>query len=316
MARVKPKNGKGTHIINGKLAELANLYRVLGNIDTLKLFYLAGTGIENSSYAIEELDISQKRYYSRMKNLLDLDLVKKVNGVYRQTAVGRIFYERHIPAMKRTFDAREELELIVYLEGTEIENGVRKRILDELKIPSFEESSKIRIIDNYESMVIDVIDICDEAKESILMASNYFDVRVMEGAFRAVDRGVTTKVIMGKRSLSSKLQNLRTMLSLTFAKTMINFASKTVNLKEFMRFIDLPYSFCIVDGHHSIIEFYNPLNESFIFALSTDDRKIGEKLTKFYETLWNAGDFNAALEVVTSIGNKLNGEAPQQDSEL
>ncbi len=299
-----------------RIEGIADLFKVLSKPDALKIFFLTKDGIMNSTHTIEETAISQKRYYARLKELVDISLVKKRDGVYGQTALGRIICELFLPAMEKTYDARDELELLVGLEGIELDNGVRKRIIDELNIPSFAESSKVRIIDNYESMVVDVIDLCDEAEESILMASNYFDVRVMEASFRAVDRGVINRIIMGKRSLSSKLQNLKMILSVTFAKAIINFASNKVNLKEFVRVIDLPYSFCVVDGHHSIIEFSNILNESFIVALSLHDRNAGEKFTKLYETLWKAGDFHMAIKVVDSIGTNLNGEAPQQDSEL
>ncbi|GAH68758.1 unnamed protein product, partial [marine sediment metagenome] len=39
-----------------------------------------------------------------------------------------------------------------------------------------------------------------------------------------------------------------------------------------------------------------PSNDSFIVALSFDDRDVGEKLTKFFETLWEAGEFQSAIE--------------------
>ena len=313
MEKFESKTDEEAHEIGG---ELSNLFRVLSKPDALKILNRTGMGIENSKYAIEELGLTQKRYYSRLKELIDIGLVKKIDDVYRQTALGRMVYDRFLPAIGKAVDVREEMELIVYLEGTEIDSEVKKSIEEELGIPNFAEPIKLRIINNYESMVIDVIDICDEAKESILIASNYLDIRVMEATLRAMERDVTNKVIMGKRRISSKLQKLRMMLSITFAKTLINFASNKMNLKEFVRFIDLPYTFCVMDGHHSIIEFSNTSNESFIVALSIDNRDVGEKLTQFFEMLWTTGDFHEALNFVTSIDNELNGEAAQQYSEL
>ncbi|MCK4697152.1 MAG: hypothetical protein KAT53_02475, partial [Dehalococcoidia bacterium] len=148
---------------------------------------------------------------------------------------------------------------------------------------------------------IEVIDLYDSAEESVLLASNYIDVRVMEACFRSVDRGVTNRLIVNKNSLSSKMRNLKMMLSLTFAKTIINFASDKVNLEEFVRFTDVPYTFCVVDGHLSIIEFSNPLNEGFIVALSIDDKVIGERLTEFHNTLWDAGEFQSILKAFNSL---------------
>ncbi|GAH67645.1 unnamed protein product [marine sediment metagenome] len=91
------------------------------------------------------------------------------------------------------------------------------------------------------------------------------------------------------------------MLSLTFTKTLINFASNTVALKNTVRFAEFPYTFCVVDGHRSIIEFSDTLNDSFIAALSINERNIGERLTKFYETLWEAGESHSTLEALDSL---------------
>jgi len=284
--------------VNG---DLATLFRVLSKPDALKILYSAGIGIENSTYAIEELDLTPKKYYARLRELMAEDLVKKVDGVYRQTALGEMIYDRFLPAMGKACDARDELELIVYLEGTELDEGVRKRIEDELNIPDFAGSTNFKVLKDYEALAIEVIDLYDSAEESVLLASNYFDVRVMEAVLRAVDRGVTNSVIVGKKSLSSKVQNLRMMLSLTFTKAIINFTSNKVDLKEFVRFADLPYTFCVVDGHLNIINISNNINEIFIVALSIDDRGVSEKLTEFYETLWKTSDSQPAFKILNSL---------------
>ena len=198
--------------------------------------------------------------------------------------------------MWEAVNSRDELEFIAGLDGIEIENGVRKRIEEELGIPIFTDSTKVKALGTYEDLAIEVIDLYDSAEESVILATNYLDVRVMEAAFRSLERGITNKFIMGKNRRSSKIQNLRTMLSLTFAKTMINFASNTEKLKNTVRFAELPYTFCVVDGHRSLIEFSDNLNERFIGALSVDDSGYGERLTEFFETLWKTGEFNSAIE--------------------
>jgi len=177
-------------------------------------------------------------------------------------------------------------------------------------------STKVKMIDDYEAMVVDVIDICDEAKESVLIASNYVDVRVMEATFRAVDRDVTNRIIMGKNSLPSKTQSLRMMFSFSFTRALINFASSTRDLKDVVRFAELPYTFCVVDGHRSIIEITDTLKEGFIVAVLIDDRVVGEKVTEFHNTLWETGEAQSALKALNSIRSKLDGEASQHDSEL
>jgi len=281
--------------------ELTTLLKLLAKPDAFKLFCHAGEGIRNSTYAIEELNITPKKYYSRLKDLVNVGIVKKRDGAYRQTALGRMVYDRFLPAMGKAVDARDELEFLAGLEGIEIENEVKKRILEELGVQDFSGSTKVRMIDNYESMVVDVIDLCNEAEKSIIMASNYMDVRVMEAVFRAGERGVTNSFIVGKSRLSSKLKNLRMMLSLTFAKTVLTFVSDIGELKNTVRFAELPYSFCIVDGHRNIIEISDTIDDRFLAAFSVDDRGVGETATKFYEKLWKAGEIHSALEAFKSL---------------
>ncbi|GAH53002.1 unnamed protein product, partial [marine sediment metagenome] len=263
MEKHETQTSEEAHVING---ELATILRVLSRPVALKILNRAGQGIENSTYAIEELNLTPKKYYHRLNELMASDLVKKVDGVYRQTAMGRIIYDRFLPAMGKTINAKDKLELIVHLEETELENGVRKRIEEELGIPIFTDSTNVKVLRDYEALAIEAIDLYDSAEESVLLASNYIDVRVMEACFRSTERGITNRIIIGKKSLKSKLNNLRMMLSLTFAKTIINFTSNKVKIQEFLKFIDLPYTFCIVDGHRNIIEVSNSLNESFIVA--------------------------------------------------
>jgi len=289
---------KEVHIIN---EELSTIFRLLSNHDAVKILYRAGTGIKNSTYAIEELDLTPKRYYYRLKELMAADLVKKVDDVYRQTALGRTIYDRFLPEIGKTVNAKDKLELIARLEGTELESEFKKLIEHELEIPIFAESTNVKAIDNYESMVIDVIDICDSATESILLASNYFDIRVMEATMRSQERGVTNRIILGRKNLSSKLQQLKMMLSPVFAMAVINFASKAEELNEMVRIVDLDYSFCVVDGHRIILKVSDAAKGDFLAAFSVNDWKIGKRLTDSYEELWKNGEVHTALKFLSSL---------------
>ncbi|MCW3988655.1 MAG: hypothetical protein NWE88_01110 [Candidatus Bathyarchaeota archaeon] len=281
---------------------LANLFKVLSKPDALEIFLLAGEGIEKSGYAIEELGFTPKKYYARLRELVDMGFVIKMEGVYRQTPFGSIIYSRLIPAMRRTYDARDRLGLIEKFKGTQIEGQVRNLIEDELNLPDFVESNKkVKILGTYEDLAIEAVDLYDSAEKSVLLASNYFDVRVMEACFRSTERDIINRLIIGKKSLSKKLQNLRMMLSLTFAKTIINFTSNKVDLREFLKFVDLPHTFCIVDGHRNIIEISNSLNDNFLVALSIDDRVVGKKLTELFEMIWEVGEFQPTFEVINSL---------------
>lgn len=288
--------------------ELAALFRAMSKPGTIGILILAGRGIANSTHAIEELGTTPKRYYSRLNDLLEAGLVKKREGVYRQTALGGIIQSRIFPTILKACEYKDRLGILEQIEGTPFEHEIRRVLANELDLLELMGSTRISIMDDYEALAIEAVDLYDSAEESVLLASNYFDVRVMEAFLRAKDRGIENRVIVGKRSLSSKMKSLKTILSFTFTKALISFASNTVDLKKTVRYTDLPYTFCVVDGHLNVIEISNLINERFIVALSIDDEVVGEKLTEFYELLWEVGEFHSAIEAANSIRSKLKGE--------
>ena len=86
--------------------ELARrIHCVLSNKDSLRIFALAASGIMATTDEIEKSSLTKKRYYVRLKQLIDLGLVaKKTNGqkiggkrqFYEQTLFGRIVYREHV----------------------------------------------------------------------------------------------------------------------------------------------------------------------------------------------------------------------------
>lgn len=280
---------------------ITSLFKTLSHPDALKLFNHTSYGIGNSTYAIEELDLTPKKYYARLRELVETGLVRKRDNVYRQTALGRMIYDRFLPAMRKAVDAKDELEFLVGLEGLEMETGVRKRVLEELGITIFADFTKVRLIGDYEALVVEVIDLCDSAEESIILASNYFDSRVMEATLKAADRGMNTRIITGKNGFSSRLQQLRMMLSPDFMKILIGLFSKEIELENFIKIVDITYSFCVVDSYRSVFEFYNPVGEGFIAAFVVEDRKVGETLADLFDQFWKIGESNEALKFLMSM---------------
>ena len=138
---------------------LAELFKVLSKPEAHRILFLTKSGIANSTYAIEELNISQKVYYDRIKGLVDAGLVKKIDGAYRQTALGQIICSRFLPAMGGVYEIKEKLGLLESLEGTTYEQRLRKVFADDLEILEFMGPAKVKMMDDYESMVIDVIDL-------------------------------------------------------------------------------------------------------------------------------------------------------------
>ncbi|MGI0091479.1 MAG: hypothetical protein ACREBS_07205, partial [Nitrososphaerales archaeon] len=88
------------------------IHSALANKDSFRIFGLAARGIDASRDVLARHDFSKKRYYVRLKELVDLGLVAKDEGVYRHTALGSIIYENQVSSLQRILEKRGSLEVL------------------------------------------------------------------------------------------------------------------------------------------------------------------------------------------------------------
>ena len=72
------------------------IHSALSNSDSLRIFNLAADGIDASTSVLEKHQFTKKRYYGRLKELVDLGLVFKENGEYKQTKLGSMVFENQV----------------------------------------------------------------------------------------------------------------------------------------------------------------------------------------------------------------------------
>jgi predicted transcriptional regulator len=82
------------------------VYSALSNKDSFEIFQLAAEGINASTQSWKEEGFSKKRYYSRLKLLVDLGLVEKDKGRYKHTVLGSIIYENQLKTLSLILDKR------------------------------------------------------------------------------------------------------------------------------------------------------------------------------------------------------------------
>src|SRR5579862_7625035 len=72
------------------------IHSALSNGDSLRIFNLAAAGIDASTSVLEKYQFTKKRYYGRLKELVDLGLIFKENGEYRHTKLGNMVFENQV----------------------------------------------------------------------------------------------------------------------------------------------------------------------------------------------------------------------------
>lgn len=270
--------------------ELVKILNALGNEDTLAIFIYAADEIHSSQQAIRTLGLSSKRYYSRIKDLLDTKLITKEKGAYRHTALGKYFYKLEA-GLETVLENRDRLELIneIGKAGT-LSREEAQGIADALSINNLigDSIGHAKIVDTFEKAVYNVINFIDSAEESIHFASKYADIRVSEACINAIGRGVEAFfVVENQEQYANALKILKPMImNPKYLKIVVQYLrAPQMNVKH----IDLPYTFLVVDEKKSMIEVPKPFTNKFSLSIFFENENFSRKLVENFNALWERG---------------------------
>ena len=275
-------------------AEMEKVISALANVDALKVFHAAGKGIESSTEAIKELGLTQKRYYTHLRSLMEAGLIQKSEEAYQQTTLGKIC-DKLAEVFQNALSQRDRLDLLDRLgkaKNISLEEAeeIMRAILRQANI-SPDVISPVKMCDNWEQVVKETNDYLEKAKETVYFATKYIDIRTVEALMRAIQRRVEFQSILDKSlytdSIKGKIKFMVTMLSHpTMVKSFYDFASVA---KETTRIIDLPYTFFVIDAKYGMIEITNPLINTFYVAFFFQSEDICKKLIDNFSMLWKRG---------------------------
>ena len=277
------------------LKYLEKIFSASSNIDAMKIFDAAKNGIESSTQTIKALGLTQKRYYTNLKRLIDAGLIEKVDGKYTHTTLGKIAYQL-TEVFKKVLDQRDKLDLIDRVLKTksltmeETEEIMRAILKDMNVVPGgriTDMLSFVRMADTWEKVVDDVIEHINKAKKEIFFASRYYDVRTSEAILKAVQRGVDVYVLIDKEIDVPKAIRILLSFLLTGPKalnTLFNLL-KSSKLKT-KRYPDIPYSFIIIDGEYSMVEVVTPVKKTFSIAFLFYGKTVAKRLLDSFKRLW------------------------------
>jgi predicted transcriptional regulator len=288
------------------------LFDLFSNIDTLKLFLYAEKGITNSKQAMRDLNLTPKRYYSRLKDLINAEILKKEGGVYKYTAFGKALNKigSYLLLIVRNRDRIKLLSDLLNKDALE-PSKILKFVdvifedLDESKfilslITDLKESTKIEKILTYENLVEKLSQDIILAERSIFLASRYLDIRVAEKIIRGIKRGLNVKIIMSKENLRNKLLKFKLILSPGLLKDILEFIA-SADLNNHVREYDLSYSFCIIDELVCFFEFPKIGEDEFSIAFYISDREVSKKFMKLFYDIWDRAHPALSLEIFKKI---------------
>jgi DNA-binding transcriptional ArsR family regulator len=280
-----------------KLEDIERILSVLSNEDALKIFKMAGDGIACSTEAIRKMGLTQKRYYTRLNELLEAKLIRKDDGAYKHTILGSIIY-RVINYLSDIVEREEQLELMDKVKRARnlsdeekeriIQSIAKERIRDFLNL--IDGGVKlVGLVYRFEDIVKGTIELLEKAEREVYLATRYTDNDVVEAVFKAFGRGVGEWHIISsdrnvKNILSQRIQLIRMMIAhpeyLKAFFTLLNSSKVQTGYVE-----ELPYSFIVVDRKYVGIEVLNPDSKGFLLGLFFENEILAEKLIEIFNSL-------------------------------
>ena len=270
----------------------------VSSMDALKIFYVAKDGIESSTQIIKKLDLTQKRYYTNLKRLIDAGLIEKEDGRYTHTTLGKIFYSL-IEVLRNAVEHEDKLSLIdrilkvKNLSAEEAEEIIRVILKDVELIPSgylTDIFGSTKMIDKWEKTVQEAIWQINKSKKEILFACKHYDIRLIEACLVAAQRRVKVCCLLDKELKISHLS--QSFLNFLLASNEIpGDLSNILKSSLFeIKYVNLPQSFLVIDEEYSLIEVLTPINREYSFAFAFHNKKLSRKLSEAFNELWKNGE--------------------------
>lgn len=312
MASAEVLEADSLEVPDATLEQGVRLFNVLSSEDAVRIFLYAKRGIENSTQAIKVLGLTQKRYYSRLKGLVEVGLIEKVEGTYRYTALGKIVNKLGIYLIGVLKNV-DRLELMNSLSKSKSLSRTEKRKFEKMiseqtevgglfnSVLSEKTRSKIKEIVTYEELLEKLVERIDVSQKSMLLVSRYVDTRVIDATLKAHKRGVMLKVLISKENLSGKLNTLRLMLSPKLMLSLLDFYKSSTGDDDPIREMDVAFSYCIIDDRHCFFEFPSLEGSKFSIAFYVDDEDINRRFTELFYKQWEMGEIRSAPKFLTKL---------------
>jgi len=285
------------------MKDMGKILSSLASEDALKILQEARSGITSSTEAIKKLGLTQKRYYTRLKPLVEAELIEKREDGYKLTFLGKIVYEIIYRKLEKTLESKDRIALIDRLNRTKSlsqkeRQEVAAAILDKEKTVGYSsvlsEMKPVEIIRSYEELVKVGVDLLENVKEEMLFAARYTDTRIVESFLTAFKRGVKINVIDGdKRNFSKRLSVMRVLFSSPGVLMTLHELIRSVRVK----YIDLPYSFAVFDRRYTVFEVTSPTDGSFLYGFRFDNEEIAQSFSRLFNELFEKGGKDSFTEL-------------------
>ena len=291
----------------------ANLiFSTLSNEDALKIFELAAKGIDANGSVLDENHFSKKRYYVRLRKLVEMGLVAKENGSYVHTPLGSIVYENQVSSLKRILAKKGSLEILSDLQRrNKSDKALQSAILDlsqevlkdvETTI-GFSNLKPIKLMKTWSEFTNHVSTIAILAHAEVYIAARSIDSKIAGAALKAAEKGCIVEIIYSRiREYSTPNEmNPKTREDLLNVMDSLR-AHPNVKLRR----SGMLYSFFVIDKLSVAIEIPHPgVIDSFFLGVSFQSPNIAAKLEDCFDEIVKG------VKIDSVVQSNSSGNSPQ-----
>ena len=294
------------------ITETSELFTVLSNVDAIRIFLYAQKGITNSTHAIKDLNLTPKRFYSRLKELIDTGIIIKEEGKYSLTPKGFVLSKIGYTLFE-VLNNKERIELILNLSKSKSLTVEERVKVNNLLLENSEISKiigpivngisygKVETISTYEVLVSRLNEEVINSKKAVRIATTYFEPLTLDTAVKTIQSGVLMQCLMSKKTMSKKITKLRMLLSPKSILSMLELLKASGDINRVYREVEVPFSYAILDGERCFFEFPQIGDEDFSIAFYLIDRNVADKFQKYFDITWKENDKTSSNELFSSF---------------
>lgn len=291
------------------LTQLTEVLSVLSKNDALTIFRMANEGIKSEIDTPTKIGLTKKQYYTRLKQLVDLGLITKHGESYRQTAFGKVVYQKHIIGLTNNIKNSKYLQMVDVLKADpkfndkdimEFMSKVEPQISSDLQ-DSIQKS--FIVASSYEDMVRKILEMVEFAHSEILLVTRFQNELIINSILKKASAGVNVKALAD-----------RGMVEEYFAKEPGIKSDKNKNEREKVvsnpfypskivrKYAQVPFCIIVVDNKYvgfEIVDVTEP--QKFKMAIFVEDQAMSSAMTTLFANLWQTAVTNPPKIVTKTI---------------
>ncbi len=288
------------------LEKTMEIFNILSKPDAMTIFILAKDGLSAETEAPYKIGLTRKQYYTRLKQLVDLGLIERIKGVYHHTMLGSLIYNEHVVELSNSLLYSAEMKMIDILKKSdEFTTDEIAKFLT--KIAGDKASLKCDMIFSWEKMVSTLAERLENAKKEVLLASRFYEEKIINAIMHKTKVGVDAKVIVDialfKAYAKKNMEGMKYDKHLEEREKIATNPWYASDSRVERRFANLPFSILIIDERECAIELVDASNtKDFYGCILIKDESVAKSAKyKFNEILGISIDEERARSMINNI---------------